>query len=150
MTLYERHGDHLRCPRHGVDFDLTGSCERCDADPGPAPELRDDYQPPTPEGCLSSAQLEQTLTAELEAIRVAARELVKPPAPARRLVRRGKAKNRKPPRIDRRMYSTAAKLWDTWLKGVRALNQLVQYREDAAIVRRRERIDAERRFGVAN
>lgn len=150
MTLYEREGEQIRCTRHGVTFERTGACEKCADDPGPAPELADDWTPEPPDGCMSTEALERKITTELEAIREAARCLVKPPAPARRLVKRGRARNRKPPAVDRKLYSTAAKLWDTWLKGVRALSLLVQIREDTAIVRRRERLDAERRFGDAN
>lgn len=151
LPTHQVEGERIRCLRHGVTFDRISSCAACDAEPGEAIAAGHDAPlPPAPAGCVSSVELERQVAAELEVIRSAARDLGARAPCSAPLVKRGKAKNRKPPKPDRVKLSTAAKLWDTWLKGVRVLAHLVAAREDAELVRQRERIDAERARGASH
>jgi hypothetical protein len=136
VTPYQREGDGYRCVRHAVVFLATGSCAGCDADPGPAfdPEVSEPLPDP-PKGCESTLEIERELTAELTAMRRAARAQVD------RRTKRGKASKAA---VSTKQASAAAKLWDTYLKGKRLQIALASRREDAEIVRRYERREAAR------
>lgn len=133
--LYVREKDgSYRCPRHGQRFDATGSCSECDKDPGafdPGNEV-DEPLPEPPEGCWSSLDYERGLLVEAEKIRARANDM---------------AESKVRSRI---CASTAAKLWDTYLKATRLLIMLAHDREHEAIQRQREKRDRKRRAGAAH
>jgi hypothetical protein len=131
--VYERVGELLRCKRHRVDFATTESCARCDADPGrfdPGADVEEPLPTP-PKGCGSSLDYERGLRKEVDAMRKRANEW---------------SEQRK---VKSRLASaTAAKLWDTYLKGMRLLMDLALDREHEEIQKARERRDRKRRAGV--
>lgn len=126
VPQYTREGDGYRCHRHKVWFADTASCSDCDKDPGPPPTAEREAMPAPPKGCMSTEQLERVLFTEAEVIRKAANKYAS-----------GKVRTR----IG---ASSAAKLWDTWVKVVRAAGELAQRREDDEIVRRQEAREDER------
>lgn len=129
---YVRDGEQLRCRKHGVLFAVTESCTACDADPGafdPGADV-DEPLPDAPEGCWSSLDYERDLLVEAQAIKVRANEM------AQMKVR------------SRIAASTAAKLWDTYIKATRLLIHLAHDREHEEIQQARERRDRKRRQGA--
>lgn len=132
--LYERDGDAILCKRHNQRWDPTSSCPGCDAEPGnfdPGAEV-DEPLPEPPAGTWSSLDYERGLLAEVETIRARANSM-------------SEMKVR-----SRICASTAAKLWDTYLKGMRLLIGLAHDREHEAIQRQREKRDRKRRAGAAH
>lgn len=133
--LYQRDRDgNYRCPRHGVTFEATGSCAGCDENPAdfdPGNEV-DEPLPDPPEGCWSSLDYERDLLAEAQTIKAKANFM-------------SEMKVR-----SRICASTAAKLWDTYIKATRLLIMLAHDREHEAIQRQREKRDRKRRAGAAH
>jgi hypothetical protein len=147
----EHVGDQLRCLRHDVLYEREERCPGCVADPRPFVADVEDPIPVAPAGAVSSLDLERQVVAELVIVRDAARALGLPAPIAAPVGKRGsKGTNRKPVKPHRVNLSAASKLWDTWLKGMRVLDELVKRREEADIVRHRQRVEAARMRGAGN
>lgn len=137
-----------RCRKHEQAFTLPATCTACEADPAlpstqePAPAL-----PKAPKGCKSSVTLERRFVAIAEASRKDVDRLGKQ---ARELANqvlfdgsavagKPKAKPKKQATFDFHLERNMAAHRETEIKALRAATELALQREDAELVRLREK-----------
>jgi hypothetical protein len=146
-SAYVLEGEGLRCLRHGEVFAKTSACSGCVRDPGPSIDSRAETLPKPPAGCMSTEQLERLHVQQAKELIALRRKLC---APAKRKkVATGETTSGEPV-LDLHAYNTATKLADAATKHLRAAGELARVREDAAIVARREREEAELARGAAH
>jgi hypothetical protein len=126
-------GDGYRCVRHGVRFVPPKTCAKCDADPGPdlADEI-DEHLAAAPTGCMDSLALERWFVAVAKSGIVAANRV-------------SKLKHK-----DFHDEGSIAKHRETAIKAMRAAAELTGRREDADLVRAREKRIRDRAKGASH